>query len=492
MMIIGFYPDQLYDNYEHTLEQIYNTMLETIPTNNSVALHILPFQISCGDGGFAIDDWYQVDSAFGSWNDIERFSKKWKVIVDGVFNHVGINHKLVKDFLCNPIKYKDYFFTNQQTNLHSPRGQTADGIIKTSNGNVLVRQTHTPKAIDINLENTGVILEITNYIDFLKEKNIWGIRLDAVAYYKKGEHISHNQGSENLAKSIVDLVKEKELQVFAQLDCDFNGLRYFDEAKYHDVSIYDFSYSAYLCSSLITKNTVELCEYLNKKSLDHRILIRAPRTHDGILLRSGNLSINCKNRIIEFANRNGLKIRKAQNNIYEINCSLPYILKLISPKLSNNIIKMIIVFTGLLNSIPYFYYPFIQGYIPEQEYKALHIPQRFENNDPRTINRIPISLNYSNSNQFHKVEIKRILSSLAGLYDTYEEELLMGDSQYMSLGSCVKVSTANHKIQGIFNFSDKQQSLIINKKEVGQVLFDSRVNQSDTLNAYEFFVYLKN
>lgn len=484
MIIIGVYPDQIYSN-QHTLKVLKNELSNKIP--ESIVLHLLPFQKSCGDGGYAISDWYEVEETFGDWSDIKEIAKGRRLMVDGVFNHIGIRHKRVKDFCENPRRYKEWFYINLEKTLNSPRGQEADRNIWTVEGNMKIRQTHMEQTVDINLENLEVQEEINQYLGFLKEKGIWGIRLDAVAYYKKGEFIRHNDGAEALANKIADMVKNSGFYAVAQLDCDEQGRAYFSDSQYRDVAIYDFSYSAYLCEAIISEKTDVLSRYLMQTSLEKRILIRAPRTHDGILLKSGNLTEECKIQVINFANKHGIAVRNANGSIYELNCSLPYLFNIIYPKDVHKLVRMTIAFTGILNSIPYYYFPYMEGYIPEQRVSCDYIPERFDKKDLRTINRLPVPIEFVYNHPAQK-ELKSLLDVLAEIHCNIEKEMVWGEAKFESFDSCIKVSVANEKIIGYFNFSSRQQKINMHVLKDYHVVIKSTVDEN--FGAYDFIIYL--
>ena len=109
-MIISVYPDQ-FNESGFCLDRLEVILDRIIPSN--ILLHLLPFQLSCGDGGFAIKDWYAVDPTFGSWKNIQRLSAKYRVILDGIFNHIGTESRLFQGFIQEPEKFKNYFYVNQ-------------------------------------------------------------------------------------------------------------------------------------------------------------------------------------------------------------------------------------------------------------------------------------------------------------------------------------------------------------------------------------------
>ena len=51
-------------------------------------IHILPPFNSAGDYGFAPNSILEIDRAFGTWNDLKALSTKYKIILDGIFNHI--------------------------------------------------------------------------------------------------------------------------------------------------------------------------------------------------------------------------------------------------------------------------------------------------------------------------------------------------------------------------------------------------------------------
>lgn len=481
MIIIGSYPDQI----QGTIEKLDSFLSKYFP--DDIHLHLMPFQESCGDGGFAINNWYNVESSFGSWSDIRLLSQKRAVLVDGVFNHVGVGHpwfQLLKEY---PTEYKEMFYTNINNGLKSPRGQLADTKISTADGVIYVRQTHMNKTVDINLENKKVLNEIEQYLEFLKQNGIWGIRLDAVAYYKKGIAISHNEGSFELANRIANLVINKGFFVMAQADCDEKGRVFFSDKEHKGIAIYDFSYAAFLCSALISGNPTDLVEHLLKTSSFNRILIRAPRTHDGILLRGGNLTRNCIVTIENFAKLYNIPVRYTQGKIYELNCSLPYLYKKIYKDLKK-VLLMSIVFTGIIKSIPYYYLPYLLGAIPEEFSEDERVPERFSVDDPRTLNRKPI-WSFNNQDIPYIEKVSAIIIKLNELHNIFKDEILYGNDNYEIKDGLVRTSIANGKIIGYFNFSSNiYADSSINTD--GYTLYMSSNNNHNEYGAYDYKIYV--
>jgi len=88
-----------------TLEEFCSTYLKgTINT-----LHILPFFPYSSDRGFAVMDFEQVDPTLGTWDDILRLKKNFRLMFDGVFNHVSSKSRWFQEFLNQNPDYEDFF-----------------------------------------------------------------------------------------------------------------------------------------------------------------------------------------------------------------------------------------------------------------------------------------------------------------------------------------------------------------------------------------------
>ena len=388
MIIIGTYPDgfDIEDGSIKKLAALDQRLNVLLPHN--FCLHILPFYPNSGDFGFAPDDWFQIRKDLGEWKDLSRLSSHWKVLVDGIYNHVGINHKWVKGFQRDPEHFKKiihaYKTESSDDGLKSPRGQP---VLTKNTSYYYLWQTFSDAAVDIRLDSPVVQEKIGAHLSLLSSQGIWGVRLDAVAYYAKalGSQIRHNHGVYKLANTMADKVRSYGLNVLAQLDCDIDGLRYYSDNKRKNIPINDFTYSTYLALSILYENPEILINHVARTQKAGRILLRVPRTHDGILLRSKLLKKDDKMKIIDFAKANEIQVRTNNGDPYELNCSAPYLYSLLASdvKVSKTILFTVAV-TGMMSGWSYFYLPYIMGHMPEDY--ANHT--NFQ--DPRALNRLPI------------------------------------------------------------------------------------------------------
>jgi sucrose phosphorylase len=61
-------------------------------------VHILPFFPYTSDDGFAVVDYYRVNSVLGDWAHITRIADDFRLMGDLVLNHVSSSHQWMVEF----------------------------------------------------------------------------------------------------------------------------------------------------------------------------------------------------------------------------------------------------------------------------------------------------------------------------------------------------------------------------------------------------------
>src|SRR5215510_13034845 len=72
-------------------------------------IHILPFYPWTSDDGFSVVDYREVDSNLGSWDDISSMQSHFRLMFDGVINHISSQSSWFKAFLNDDSHYCEYF-----------------------------------------------------------------------------------------------------------------------------------------------------------------------------------------------------------------------------------------------------------------------------------------------------------------------------------------------------------------------------------------------
>jgi hypothetical protein len=390
MIIVAAYPGCLgqHSHQESPLRRL-GAFIDLLASPSTV-LHVLPYHPACGDGGFAADDWFSVDSKYGSENDIVELASRRRIMVDGIYNHVGFNHWIVRGFMSDPERYAyllhAYKGSCEVEVPFSPRGRPVLHVYNIRGEPWSLWQTFGESTFDIHLNEPIVLREIARHMSLVRSWGVWGLRLDACAYYGKtlGSPQFHHPEGVLAARTIAHMAMKRGLEVLAQLDSDRLGLQYFASfTSDRSISTVDYAYSALLVCALLTANIEPLIRHLQLTWDAGEKVLRAPRTHDGILLQSNQLSLQDRSLVVSAAHAFGLAVRDRNGSHYELNSSLPYLCKVgCSDKEMWQRLELAIAITAFIPGWCYLYLPALIGDIPESRSAPTE--------DPRSRNRLDI------------------------------------------------------------------------------------------------------
>jgi len=186
--ILITYGDQIQSKNENplqTLKRFCDEHLKDIVNG----IHILPFYPWTSDDGFSVVDYRQIDPALGTWGDITALGENFRLMFDGVINHISSQSDWFKGYLQDDSKYIEYFITIEGdpdlSQVVRPRALPLLTEVTTPSGNKKVWTTFSEDQIDINYENPEVLLEILDILLLYAERGATFIRLDAIAYMWK-------------------------------------------------------------------------------------------------------------------------------------------------------------------------------------------------------------------------------------------------------------------------------------------------------------------
>jgi glucosylglycerate phosphorylase len=152
-------------------------------------MHILPFYPWTSDDGFSVVDYRKVDSALGNWDDIFSMQSNFRLMFDGVINHISAQSEWFQGFLRDDPRYRDYFIAVEGlpdlSLVVRPRTLPLLTTFKTTLGTKKVWTTFSADQIDLNFQNPEVLLEILDILLLYVEHGADFIRLDAIAYLWK-------------------------------------------------------------------------------------------------------------------------------------------------------------------------------------------------------------------------------------------------------------------------------------------------------------------
>lgn len=148
------------------------------------------------DQGYDISDYYAIDPAFGTMDDMEELLSEAKkrdisIVMDLVVNHCSDQHEWFQKALKDPFgKYGRYFYIKEGRNGNPPcnwRSYFGGSVWEKLPGydNLFYLHMFAKEQPDLNWENPDLRQEIYKMIRWWLQKGIAGFRLDAIINIKK-------------------------------------------------------------------------------------------------------------------------------------------------------------------------------------------------------------------------------------------------------------------------------------------------------------------
>ena len=267
-------------------------------------IHILPFFPYSSDRGFAIMDYEEVDQKLGSWEDIARLKKKFKLMFDGVVNHVSSKSRWFQEFLNQNPEYINFFtvFSTKEKiskdHLHllvRPRTSEVLTEFNTLHGKRLVWTTFSPDHIDLNFKNPKVLLKIVEILLTYVRRGADLIRLDAVTYLwdelgTTGVHLKQSHFIIKLFRDILDGVAPHTALLTETNVPHVDNIKYFGNGRDEAQMVYNFALPPLVLLAFQSEDVTKLTKWAAnlEKISDTTTYLNFLDSHDGIGLMAVN------------------------------------------------------------------------------------------------------------------------------------------------------------------------------------------------------------
>lgn len=224
------------------------------------------------DQGYDISDYYAIDPAFGTMEDMDELifeakKREIAIVMDLVVNHCSDQHEWFQKALRDPFgPYGKYFYIREGKNGNPPcnwRSYFGGSVWERLPGyeNLFYLHLFAKEQPDLNWENPEVRQEIYRMIRWWLKKGVSGFRLDAIINIKKDLRFQDFPADREdgmcagttmlqYAKGVVDFLQEMKREAFAPYDAftigelfDFRPQemeRYFGEEGCFE-AIFDFT-----------------------------------------------------------------------------------------------------------------------------------------------------------------------------------------------------------------------------------------------------------
>jgi glycosidase len=242
---------------------------------NITTIHILPFFPYSSDRGFSIISYFAVDPNLGSWEDTEELGKDFRLMFDGVINHVSSKSLWFQEFLNGNPLYKDFFTQFTTKDALSPdhaklilRPRTSDVLTRfeTIEGPQYIWTTFSPDQIDLNFKNINVLLRVLEVLLYYVRRGADIIRLDAATYLWEEigttcAHLEQTHQLVQLFRLVLDVAAPHVALITETNVAHEDNIKYFGNGRNEAQMVYNFALPPLVLFSFYTGNCRKLSQW---------------------------------------------------------------------------------------------------------------------------------------------------------------------------------------------------------------------------------------
>lgn len=205
------YADTIRREGEVPLQTLHRFVEEFLPGAVSI-VHLLPFFPSSSDDGFSVLNYRNVDSAVGTWEDVQALGRDFRLMFDLVLNHASAQSGWFRDYVQGIAPARHYFLEADPaldwSAVVRPRSLPLLTPVQKREGERHVWTTFSPDQVDLNFAQPDVLFEFLDLLLFYIAQGAQVIRLDAIAFLwkKQGTSCLHLPETHEVVKLLRDFV----------------------------------------------------------------------------------------------------------------------------------------------------------------------------------------------------------------------------------------------------------------------------------------------
>jgi len=338
-IILISYGDQVHRDHEPSLSSLNEFMNKHL--NGIInSIHILPFYPSSSDSGFSVVNYSAVDPQMGSWREIESISSDYRLMVDGVINHISQFSDWFQAYIDGDQYFKDFFIeVDPMTDLSKvvrPRASPLLSEFVDHEGKIHhIWTTFSKDQVDLNYKNHRVLRNVLDALFYYIEKGATLIRLDAIAFIWKelGTECVHLPQTHELIQLMREVLHEVAPEVIIITETNVphhENVSYFGSGDDEAQMVYNFALPPLLVHSILHGDTKVLTNWAKTLTLPSKkvCFFNFTASHDGVGVRpvKGILSDDEINYLVTHVEEHGglVSYRSEEDGTespYELNCS---------------------------------------------------------------------------------------------------------------------------------------------------------------------------
>ncbi|EAC5125534.1 alpha-amylase [Listeria monocytogenes] len=373
------YGDSIFEKNKHPLQTL-NEFLQEYAQDVITDVHLLPIFPSTSDDGFSVTDYKQIDEQLGDWDDVQKMSENFRVMLDFVANHMSKSSDWFKRFSDNEAPYNQFFIEkdNQFDYKNVTRPRTSPLFHKYENGKELWT-TFSEDQLDLNVRNIDCLVALTDVLLFYASKQATSIRLDAVGFLWKTSgttcmHLPETHEIISLWRLLIDELYPN-LQIITETNVPHEeNISYFGDGENEANMVYQFPLPPLVLHTFTCHDTTKLSKWAKSISQvsSTATYFNFLASHDGIGMRpaTGILSDEEINSLVQKAVQNGGQVSYKDNadgtqSVYELNINYGEALQNLDEDTTEELVtKKIIAAHSILltlQGVPAIYYHSLLG-----------------------------------------------------------------------------------------------------------------------------------
>ncbi|EAD2031207.1 alpha-amylase [Listeria monocytogenes] len=327
------YGDSIFEKNKHPLQTL-NEFLQEYAQDVITDVHLLPIFPSTSDDGFSVTDYKQIDEQLGDWDDVQKMSENFRVMLDFVANHMSKSSDWFKRFSDNEAPYNQFFIEkdNQFDYKNVTRPRTSPLFHKYENGKELWT-TFSEDQLDLNVRNIDCLVALTDVLLFYASKQATSIRLDAIGFLWKTSgttcmHLPETHEIISLWRLLIDELYPN-LQIITETNVPHEeNISYFGDGENEANMVYQFPLPPLVLHTFTCHDTTKLSKWAKSISQvsSTATYFNFLASHDGIGMRpaTGILYDEEINSLVQKAVQNGGQVSYKDNadgtqSVYELN-----------------------------------------------------------------------------------------------------------------------------------------------------------------------------
>ena len=261
------------------------------------SIHFLPFFPYSSDDGFSVRDFYKIDPALGTWQDVAAIGQDFELMFDYVVNHFSAKGQWFQNYLESQSGFEKFAIEmDPATDLSvvtRPRSLPLLSAYKKSNGQTVhLWTTFSADQIDFNFKSLDVLEKMIDVLLFYADQGATILRLDAIAYLWKAIgtnciHLPQTHDMVKLFRAVLDLVAPDVIILTETNVPHDENISYFGDGRDEAQMVYNFSLPPLLLHTFVTEDSAILSEWANGLYLRSKdnTFFNFTASHDGIGVR---------------------------------------------------------------------------------------------------------------------------------------------------------------------------------------------------------------